>query len=64
VTAFPDLHLKGETEKARYLDLVEAAEEGVWSMGEDGTPNPDHSYWAGFPERTAKGLRMETRTAE
>jgi predicted dienelactone hydrolase len=64
VTAFLDLHLKGETEKARYLDLVEVAEDGVWSMGEDGTPNADHSYWAGFADRTAKGLRLETLIAE
>jgi predicted dienelactone hydrolase len=64
VTAFLDLHLKGDTEKARYLDLVEVAEEGVWSMGEDGTPNPEHSYWAGFPERAAKGLRLETLAAQ
>jgi transposase len=55
VTAFLDLHLKGEAAKAEYLDLVEVAEEGVWSVAEDGAPNPDHSYWRGFPERTAIG---------
>ena len=64
ITAFLDLHLKGDTARAGYLDLVEVAEEGVWSVAEDGTPNPDHTYWHGFPERTALGLRLETRTAE
>jgi predicted dienelactone hydrolase len=60
VVAFLDLHLKAEAEKAAYLDLVENAEEGVWSVGEDGTPNPDHTYWRGFADRTAVGLRWET----
>ncbi len=64
VTAFLDLHLKGDSGKAAYLDLVEVAEEGVWSMAEDGTPNPDHSYWRGFPDRTAIGLRLELRAGE
>ena len=63
ITAFLDLHLKGDAAKAEYLDLVEVAEEGVWSTAEDGTPNPEHTYWAGFPDRTAKGLRLEARTA-
>ena len=64
VTAFLDLHLKGDTAKSEYLAVVEVAEEGVWSMADDGMPNGDHSYWLGFPERTAIGLRLETRTAE
>jgi hypothetical protein len=64
VTAFLDLHLKGDTTRADYLDLVEVAAEGVWSVAEDGRLNPDHTYWQGFPERTAIGLRLEARTAE
>lgn len=63
-TAFMDLHLKGDKEKASYLDLVESAEDGVWSVEEDGTFKPDHSYWKGFPERTARALRLEQRKAE
>ncbi len=63
-TAFFDLHLKGETDKSDYLSLVENAEDGVWSMTEAGEPDADHTYWTGFPERTAKGLRFETRDAE
>ena len=59
VTAFLDEHLKGET--GPWLDLVPVAADGVWSMGEDGvTPTEEHSYWAGFPNRTAVGLRFET----
>ena len=60
VTAFLDLHLKGEAEKARYLDLVPDSADAVWDRAEDGTPNEADSYWAGFPERTARGLRFET----
>lgn len=63
-TAFMDLHLKSEEEKAEYFDLVEDAEAGVWSMDDAGQPQDDHSYWKGFPERTAKGLMLERRTAE
>ncbi len=64
VTAFLDLHLEGDAEKARYLDLVEVAEDGIWSVAEDGAEKPDHTYWAGFPDRSAKMLRLEHRTAE
>ncbi|SHI82443.1 Predicted dienelactone hydrolase [Palleronia salina] len=63
-TAFMDLHLKGDSAKADYLDLVENASDGVWSVDDDGTEQDDHTYWEGFPERTAVGLRFETREAE
>lgn len=63
VTAFMDLHLKGDAAKSDYLDLVEVAAEGVVDRAEDGTEGPDHSYWTGFPDRTAHGLRMERRAA-
>ena len=63
VTAWLDNHLKGEAEKASYLDLVEDSNAGVWSQAEDGTDKEDHSYWKGFPEGTAKGLIYETRAA-
>ncbi len=62
--AFLDLHLKGDDSRAAFLDLVEDSEAGTWSMAEDGTPATDHSYWAGFPNRTAKALRFETRAPE
>ncbi|MHA7876074.1 alpha/beta hydrolase family protein [Roseivivax sp.] len=63
-TAWFDQHLKSADDAGRFFDLVENSEEGVWSMGDDGAPDADHSYWAGFPERTAKGLRMEVLQAE
>jgi predicted dienelactone hydrolase len=63
VTAWLDNHLKGEAEKASYLDLIEDSNAGVWSQAEDGTDKEDHSYWKGFPEGTAKGLMYETRAA-
>ncbi len=64
VTAFLDLHLKGDAERARYLDLVENAEDGMWSMDDDGAPAADHTYWTGFGEGTARGLRLKRREAQ
>ncbi|MGZ3217692.1 alpha/beta hydrolase family protein [Paracoccus sp. T5] len=63
-TAFMDLHLKDETAKGDYLDLVANPADGVWSMDEAGEPADDHSYWMGFGDRTAKGLRFETQAAD
>ncbi|MCK0167916.1 dienelactone hydrolase [Jannaschia sp. S6380] len=63
-TAFFAIHLKGFSDAADYFDLVENAEDGVWSMTESGDPAADHTYWTGFPDRSAKGLRLEQRLAE
>lgn len=54
--AFMDLHLKGDAEKAAYLDLVEDGATAVHALNEDGTPKPEHTYWKGFPKGTAVGL--------
>ena len=62
VTAWLDRYVKGDEEKAKFLDLVPNAEDAVFSM-EDGQPGADHNYWEGFPARTAKGLRFERRKA-
>ncbi len=59
-TAFLDLHLKGDGAMAAYLDLIEEAGEGVWSIDGDGDFTDAHTYWRGFPQRTAKGLRFES----
>ncbi|WP_412555022.1 alpha/beta hydrolase family protein [Shimia sp. MIT1388] len=59
-TAFLDLNLKGDSNKAAYLDLVPNAKDGLFSAEEDGSFKPDHTYWQGFPARTAVGLRFET----
>ena len=63
-TAFLDLHLKGDADKAAYLDLVPNAEDGVWSVDDAGKPKPDNTYWNGFPNRTAKGLTLELLKAK
>ncbi|MCV3272929.1 alpha/beta hydrolase family protein [Roseobacter sinensis] len=59
-TAFFDLHLKGDISKRPYLELIPDADQGIIALDEDATPTEDHSYWTGFPARTAKGLRFET----
>lgn len=59
-TAFMDLHLKDDAEKAAYLDLVERASDGVIAVDDNGQPTADHTYWSGFAPRTAQGLRFET----
>ncbi len=63
VTAYLDLHLKGDTDKATYFDLTPMATDGVWAVDEDGNETEEHSYWTGFPNRTAAGLRFETKAA-
>jgi len=63
VAAFLELHLKGNAEAADYFDLVEYAHDGVWAE-EDGERAAEHSYWEGFDEGTALGLRFETLEAE
>jgi predicted dienelactone hydrolase len=63
-SAFMDLHLKGEADKAAYLDLIPDAADGVIALNEDGTEKPEHSYWRGFAPRTAAGLRFETLQPE
>lgn len=61
VTAWLDERLKGDEEKASYLELIEDSNAGVWSMNEDGTPKEDHTYWKGFAKGTAKGLKYEVK---
>jgi hypothetical protein len=38
---------------------VVEANSGVWAVDESGAEKPEHTYWKGFPNRTAKGLRFE-----
>ncbi len=59
VTAWLDKYLKGDEAKETYLDLVADSNAGTFAMGEDGKPTEDHTYWAGFENRTAKGLMFE-----
>ena len=61
VTAWMDMQLK-EGKNGEYFDLVSNSNDGVWAMEEDGTPKPEHSYWKGFAQGTAKGLMYEVNT--
>ncbi len=63
VSGYLDLHLKGDRDKAQYFALTPVATDGVWSVDNDGNKTGEHSYWAGFPNRTAAGLRFETKVA-
>lgn len=62
-TAWLDLHLKGDADKAAYLDLIPNSNDGVFALEDNGAPKPEHTYWKGFANRTAKGLRFETLKA-
>ena len=44
-----------------YLNLLENAKDGKWSAESDGKFKADHTYWNGFPNRTAAGLRLEQK---
>jgi predicted dienelactone hydrolase len=57
-TAFLGLHLKEDAAMAEYLDLIENAADGVHALQENGAPEPEHTYWKGFADRTAKGLSL------
>lgn len=63
-TAFLDVHLKGDTAKNAYLDLIQTASEGVVAIDDNGKPEKDHTYWKGFAPRTAQGLTFETRARD
>ena len=56
--------LKGDESKAAYFDLVPSSNDGVRVTNEDGTLSENSTYWAGFPPRSAQGLRFEMLSAE
>ena len=61
VTAFMDLHLKGEKEKADYLQVpVPRGADAVFSVDKNGIPTEKHTYWKGFVEGTAAGICLES----
>ena len=60
-TAFLAKFLKNDASMDAYLNLVENAKDGKWSAEADGKFKADHTYWNGFPNRTAAGLRLEQR---
>ena len=61
ITAYLDLHLKGDGQKAEYFDLIPTSDDGVWAVDDNGTPTTEHSYWKGFRPRSAFGLMFETK---
>jgi len=64
VTAFLGRYVKLDNDLGGYLDVpVERANDAVHAVNKDGTPKPEHTYWKGFANRTAKGLMLERRTA-
>ncbi|MEJ6401455.1 alpha/beta hydrolase family protein [Yoonia sp. 2307UL14-13] len=63
ISAYLDLHLKRDTDKAAYFDLVPVAQDGVWAVDDNGNETDEHTYWEGFPNRSAAGLRFETKAA-
>lgn len=60
-TAFLGKYLKNDAGMEGYLRLVEKAKDGKFSAEENGNFKPDHTYWKGFPARTAAGLTLEHR---
>jgi predicted dienelactone hydrolase len=59
VTVWLEKYLKDNSDMDVYLNLKTNSNDGVWSKDEKGQPKADHSHWAGFKNRTAKGLRFE-----
>jgi predicted dienelactone hydrolase len=64
ITAFLGKHLDKDNAKAAYLDVLEYAKQGKWAANPDGSFKPEHTYWKGFPNRTAVGLRLEHLPAQ
>lgn len=58
VTAFLAQTLRGEDQSAVLEPAVEDANDGVYSVDNDGNFTENHTYWAGFQPRTALGLSL------
>ena len=58
VTAFLDLHLKADAGKASYLEVIEDGADGVYAISPNGQARPDHTYWKGFGQGSAVGLKL------
>ena len=63
VTAWMAKHLKSDNSMDEYTNLVEHSNDGVWAIEKDGAEKVEHTYWKGFANRTANGLRFETLEA-
>lgn len=58
-TAYFAVHLKGDTDKQAYLDVVPNGKDAVFAVDRDGQPTATHTYWKGFKRGTAVGLVLE-----
>ena len=70
ITAFLDLHLKGDVDKRSYLNPpVENSNDGRWDLklGEQLNGklagDEEHSYWRGFQNRWALGMEMRVKSS-
>jgi len=63
VTAWLDRHLKQDLDRDAYLDLIPIANDGIYAVDDNGEFTLEHTYWTGFANRTAKGLRFELLNA-
>jgi predicted dienelactone hydrolase len=67
ITAFLDLHLKGISDRAGYLDVpTPVADDGIWPLDKGEVSGaklaqptgPSSTYWRGFHRRWALGLEL------
>jgi predicted dienelactone hydrolase len=61
VTAFADLHRKGQADRRTYLEVVPEGKDAVIALDSDGKALPGHTYWKGFRRGTAVGLVLERK---
>lgn len=59
VTAWLGKHLGGDGSMDAYLELVPSSNDAVWAIDKEGVVQEGHTYWKGFENRTAKGLKYE-----
>ena len=64
VTAWLAIHLNKNPEMNTFIDLIPNANDGVWAKDNQGKATAEHSYWPGFKNRMAKGLRFESVAKE
>jgi predicted dienelactone hydrolase len=61
ITAFLAKYIRNDPSADSWLALIEDGAAGKWSMDANGQPKADHTYWKGFGNGQAVGLRLEHR---
>jgi len=61
VTAYFNYHLKADATMLEYLDVYPDGAAAIYSV-KNGVPSDEHSYWPGFEEGSAVGLKLEKLT--